>query len=180
MHIRIISGIYGGRTINAPSGHRTHPASERMRNAMFNSLGGLVDGATVLDAFAGSGSMGLEALSRGADHVTFVEKDRLAHKIIDENIELLGAEDFTKNIQAGVASWSERNPDKMYDIILVDPPYKDMQLSTVSRLFNHLKKNGVMVLSHIGSSEVLRPKNIVVVDNRSYGNAHLSYYRHED
>ena len=87
-------------------------------------------------------------------------------------------QNVTKNIKAGVAGWSENNLDKKFDLIFVDPPYHDMQFSTVSRLFYHLKKNGVMVLSHIGSSEVLKPEsNIVVVDNRSYGNAHLTYYR---
>ena len=177
MKIRLISGKYGGRSLTAPAGTKTHPAGERVRNAMFNSLGDLPINAEVLDAFAGSGSLGFEALSRGAKHVTFIEKDRIANKVISENIEYLGVEGETKNIKAGVAGWSENNPDKKFDLIFVDPPYHDMQLSTVSRLFSHLKNNGVMVLSHIGSSEVLKPKNIVVVDNRSYGNAHLTYYR---
>ena len=164
MKIRLISGQFGGRTLDTPSGNKTHPAGERVRGAMFNSLGDLPRNAEVLDAFAGSGSLGLEALSRGAKHATFIES--------------LGVQNVTKNIKAGVAGWSENNPDKKFDLIFVDPPYHDMQFSTVSRLFYHLKKNGVMVLSHIGSSEVLKPEsNIVVVDNRSYGNAHLTYYR---
>lgn len=180
MKIRIISGKFGGRWIDTPTGSRTHPMGERVRSAMFNSLGDMVEGADILDAFSGSGALGFEALSRGAKYVTFIEKDRIASKVISANIELLGVEGSTKNIKAGVAGWSENNPDKKFDIIFADPPYHDMQLSTVERLFSHLKNNGVMVLSHIGSSEVLRPKsNIVVVDNRSYGNAHLTYYRHE-
>lgn len=178
MKIRLISGQYGGRSIDTPPGNRTHPMGERVRSAMFNSLGAVVKDSTVLDAFAGSGSLGFEALSRGASHVTFIEKDRVAHKIIAENIAALGLHEWSKNIKAGVAGWSENNPDKQFDLIFVDPPYHDMQLSTVSRLFEHLKKNGVMVLSHIGSSEVLKPESkIVVVDNRNYGNAHLTYYR---
>lgn len=177
MKIRVISGKFGGRMLDTPVGKRTHPTGERVRNAMFNSLGSVVEGADILDAFSGSGSLGLEALSRGAKHVTFIEKDRIANKVISENIKMLGVENQTKNIKSGVSGWSENNPNQKFDLILVDPPYRDLQLSTVSRLFAHLKKNGVMVLSHIGSSEVLKPKNIVVVDNRSYGNAHLTYYR---
>ncbi len=177
MRVRIVSGEYGGRFINAPNNKTTHPASERMRSAVFNTLSERLPNSQVLDAFAGSGAFGLEALSRGAAFATFIEKDRVANKIISENIASLGVGQQCKNIKAGVAAWSENNPDKTYDIIFADPPYHDMQLSTVSRLFSHLKNNGVMVLSHIGSSEVLKPKNIVVVDNRSYGNAHLTYYR---
>ncbi len=178
MKIRLISGQFGGRTLDTPSGNKTHPAGERVRGAMFNSLGDLPRNAEVLDAFAGSGSLGLEALSRGAKHATFIEKDRIANKVISENIESLGVQNVTKNIKAGVVGWIEKKKKKKFDLIFVDPPYHDMQFSTVSRLFYHLKKNGVMVLSHIGSSEVLKPEsNIVVVDNRSYGNAHLTYYR---
>ena len=178
MKIRLISGKYGGRSLDTPPGDKTHPMGERVRNALFNSLGNIVVDAEVLDAFSGSGSLGFEALSRGAASVVFIEKDRVANKIINENIESLDLQTVAKNIKAGVAGWSENNLDKKFDLILVDPPYGDMQLSTVSRLFSHLKNNGVMVLSHIGSSEVLKPEsNIVVVDNRSYGNAHLTYYR---
>ena len=80
MNVRIISGKYGGRIIKAPDTARTHPMGERIRNALFNSIGSEVDDAKVLDVFAGTGAVGLEALSRGARSVTFVEKDRVAQK----------------------------------------------------------------------------------------------------
>ena len=78
MNVRIISGEFGGRKIEAPDGDRTHPMSERVRNALFTRLGEVVSGATILDAFAGTGSVGIEALSRGARQATFVERDRIA------------------------------------------------------------------------------------------------------
>ena len=84
MRIRIIAGRYGGRFIQAPPGNTTHPMGERVRSAMFNSLGEIVEGARVLDAFAGSGAVGLEALSRGAASVTFVERDRVAQRVLTE------------------------------------------------------------------------------------------------
>ena len=85
MNIRLISGIYGGRKIIAPGGSRTHPMSERVRNALFNSIGDEIVDADILDAFAGTGSIGLEALSRGAKRAVFVERDRLAQGILVEN-----------------------------------------------------------------------------------------------
>lgn len=155
--------------------------SERIRNALFNSLGDEVQGATVLDAFAGSGAVGFEALSRGADHVTFLERDRIAGKVIDKNIATLGCEEAARLIRASVAAWSDGNSDKRFDLIFADPPYHDTQFSTVKRLFTHLNVGGSMILSHPGKGETLSGvKGIVVVDNRSYGNASLTFFRREE
>jgi 16S rRNA G966 N2-methylase RsmD len=82
MFVRIIAGKYGSRKIEAPDNSRTHPMGERVRNAMFNSIGAEIDGKDVLDAFAGTGAIGLEALSRGARTITFVERDKIALKIL--------------------------------------------------------------------------------------------------
>lgn len=180
VQIRIISGRYGGRKIDAPSyeNSRTKPMGERIRNAMFNSIGSEIVDAKVLDVFAGTGAVGLEALSRGASHVTFVERDRLAQKILAGNIEKMGVESQTSIIRTSVANWLTTRDDETYDIILADPPYHDLQLSTVSQLFALLKPNGLMVLSHTGRGEGPNLENgIVVVDNRSYGNAYLTYFR---
>jgi 16S rRNA (guanine966-N2)-methyltransferase len=180
MYLRIISGTYGGRRIESPDNNKTHPMGERVRNAMFNSIGSKIQGAAVLDAFAGTGSIGLEALSRGASSATFVERDKIAIKILVNNIVLLGAEKESRVIKTSVNSWLDTNDEQKYDIIFADPPYNDLQLSTVSRLFGLLKPNGLMVLSHTGRGEVPNLENgIVVVDNRSYGNAHLASFRRE-
>lgn len=177
MNLRIIAGKYGGRHIDAAVSSRTHPMGERPRGAMFNSLSALTDGAQVLDAYAGTGAIGFEALSRGAAHVTFVEKDRIAQKVLLKNIEALGCEDETTVVRATVANWLDTYTGEAFDLIFVDPPYHDPQLSTISRIFDLLKPNGLMVLSHIGRSEVPTKTGVVVVDNRSYGNAHLTFYR---
>lgn len=179
MFIRIISGKFGGRKIDAPDNRRTHPMGERVRNAMFNSIADEIAGARVLDAFAGSGSVGLEAISRGAHSCTFVERDKIAQKILGKNVVSLGADEQSEIIRLSVNSWMESVNTDNYDIIFADPPYHDLQLSTVSKLFAILKPNGLMVLSHTGRGEVpnLNQLGIVVVDNRSYGNAHLTYFR---
>ena len=180
--IRVIAGKYGGRKIDAPdfSNSRTKPMGERIRNAMFNRIGEEIRGARVLDAFAGTGSVGLEALSRGASLVTFVERDKIAQKILQKNVLSLGAENESEIIRTTVNNWLETAEPEMYDIILADPPYHDLQLSTVSRLFGLLKPKGLMVLSHTGRGEGPNLENsIVVVDNRSYGNATLTSFRRE-
>jgi 16S rRNA (guanine966-N2)-methyltransferase len=177
MNIRIISGEYGGRLIDAPSGRRMHPMGERIRNAMFNSVGSEIRGGAVLDAFAGTGAVGFEALSRGAVHATFVERDKLLQKIIGGNIDRLGVADRSTLIRTSVTSWLNTSKAQQFDIIFADPPYHDPQLSTVTRLFDLLKPNALMVLSHPGKGEVPTKNGVVVVDNRSYGNADLTFYR---
>jgi len=180
MNVRIVSGKFGGRTIEAPNTSRTHPMSERVRGALFNSIATELADAEVLDAFAGTGAVGFEALSRGARHITFVEKDRIAQKVLAKNIATLGVEKTTTLIRASVASWCDTIEHKGFDIIFADPPYHDPQFSTVSRLFGLLKPGGLMILSHPGRGEEPTKPGVVVVDNRSYGNAHLTFYRRED
>jgi 16S rRNA (guanine966-N2)-methyltransferase len=132
----------------------------------------------VLDAFAGSGAIGFEALSRGAEFVTFIEKDRIASKIVSANCQLLGVNNgCAEVIKTTVSNWFETADKRQYDIIFADPPYHDEQFSTVKKLFDILKPNGLMVLSHTGKGEVPVQNGIVVVDNRSYGNACLTYFR---
>jgi len=181
MNVRLISGIYGGRKIEAPDTSRTHPMSERIRNALFNSIGAEVKDATVLDAFAGTGAIGLEALSRGAGHATFIERDKTAQQVLSKNIALLGVETTTTVIRTAVSTWLETQKDERFDIIFADPPYQDTQFSTVEQLFGLLKPGGLMVLSHPGRGEIpTKTGVIVVVDNRSYGNAFLTFYRRSD
>ncbi|MDQ5932159.1 MAG: 16S rRNA (guanine(966)-N(2))-methyltransferase RsmD [Candidatus Saccharimonadales bacterium] len=178
MNVRVISGKYGGRVLDAPSRRSTHAMSERARNALFNSLGQEMSGAKVLDAFAGSGSLGIEALSRGAASALFIEKDRVAAKIIQKNVHLLGISE-AKVIATTVSNWLDTAEVDEFDVIFADPPYHDTQFSTVSRLLGLLKPGALMVLSHPGKGEVPSKTGVVVVDNRSYGNLNLTLYRRD-
>ena len=153
---------------------------ERIRNALFNSIGDEIKGARVLDAFSGTGAIGFEALSRGAEHVTFIERDKLLQKILAGNIARLGVERNTNVIRTSVANWLSTTDSDPFDIIFADPPYHDTQFSTVARLLELLKPSALMVLSHPGKGEVLSQNGVVVVDNRSYGNADLTFYRRGD
>ena len=176
MKFRLIAGDLGGRNLQAPGTTATHPMSERVRNALFNIVGDEVIGASVLDAFAGSGALGLEAISRGAATATFVERDSRAIGSIEANVKLFKLEPRTKVLQADVAVWAKR-ANQRFDIILVDPPYDDTQLATVMALEKLLQPNGLMILSYPGSGEVPTANGVVVVDNRSYGTAALAFYR---
>ncbi len=179
MNLRIISGSVGGRIIAAPDGNRTHPMGERIRNALFNIIGDEIKGARVLDAFAGTGSLGIEAISRGAKHAIFLEKDGRAYETIVANITSLDIKDKTKSIKVPVASWITTYDDELFDIIFADPPYGDTQFSTVTKLMGLLKPGALMVLSQPGRDECPTRPGVVVVDNRSYGDATLVFFRLE-
>ncbi len=180
MNLRVIAGRFGGRTIAAPDGRGTHPMSERARGALFNSLGASVTNAVVLDAFAGTGALGIEAISRGARHATFIERDRRAQLVLADNIKTLDIADQSKLIKASVSAWVDTYDGRPFDLIFADPPYHDLQLSTVFLLMGLLKPGALMVLSHPGRHESPTKTGVVVVDNRSYGDAALTFYRLEE
>lgn len=173
--MRIIGGFYGGRIIKTPRGYRTHPMGERPRSALFNSLGD-ISGKVVWDAFAGSGSLAIEAMSRGASYALATERDPAAFKVTQANVLKLRVANLDV-VKASAQAWSKQNVDKKFDIIFCDPPYNDLQLSTVFALSNHLNPNGLMVLSYPGREDVPIANGVVVVDNRNYGDAALAYYR---
>lgn len=121
--VRVVAGDLRGRRIEAPVSEATRPTTDKVREAVFNALGsmGVIDGARVLDLFAGTGAMGIEALSRGADECIFVEKDRDALRILRSNIENLGLSDRSTVIAGDAASAAEHQRD--IDIVIADPPY---------------------------------------------------------
>lgn len=176
MKLRVIAGALGGRFFEAPLGKATHPMSERVRSALFNSLGD-IKGLTILDAFAGSGALGIEAVSRGAGHTLMLENNKHAQAYVEKNITALSLSGKIRLIKANCRMWSERNPDIKFDLILVDPPYWNMQLSTINLLTKHLKPNGLMVLSYPGRGETPAVSGVVVVDTKLYGDAALAFYR---
>lgn len=120
--MRVVAGALGGRTLIAPNGTSTRPTTDRVREAIFNSLGsaGVLEGALVADLYAGSGAVGIEALSRGAEHCVFVERDRSAVRIVGQNLEALGLTDRSR-VLSGDALAHVGTLD--VDIVFADPPY---------------------------------------------------------
>ena len=174
--MRIIAGNLSGREMKSPKGHRTHPMSEKVRGALFNSLGDISD-LRVLDAYAGSGALSFEAISRGAGYAQLIDKDFGAVKVISENVKSLGLEDKVKVTQANASSWSDNNLDKKFDLVFCDPPFDKLNLESVAKLTRHLNPNGLMVLSFTGRESVPTVNGVVVVDSRIYGDAALAFYR---
>lgn len=123
--LRVIAGRLGGRRLSAPRGRTTRPTADRVREALFSMLGG-IDGASVLDLFAGSGALGIEALSRGAEHALFVERDAAAVATLRGNLAQLGLEDSEARVRVGdalSALRAARRAGETYDLVFVDPPY---------------------------------------------------------
>ena len=123
--VRVVSGSARGRKLVAPDGAGTRPTPERVREATFNALGslGAVDGATVLDLFAGSGAMGIEALSRGAAHATFVESDAAARRAITANLATCGLAPAADVLAMSVERFIGGVGGRRWDLALLDPPY---------------------------------------------------------
>ena len=120
--MRIIAGALKGRTLAAPDWEGLRPTSDRLRETLFNVLAPRMAGARFLDAFAGTGAVGIEALSRGAAHVTFVEQDARAVRLIEANLERCGVKDRYAIIRTGFARAFAGGPPS-FDIIFLDPPY---------------------------------------------------------
>ena len=174
--MRIVSGVLGGRIFDSPGTHRTHPMSDRMRGALFNTLGD-ISGLTVLDAYSGTGALSFEAISRGAKHATAIDVDKDAYKTIFENTEKLGLRDDVLVLRKNISGWSRNHQQMKFDIVLADPPYTDIRPDVLERLLVHVKPGGVFILSWPGSEPVREMKASEIISHKSYGDAQLVFYR---
>lgn len=125
--MRIIAGTARGRKLSSPPGERTRPLLDRVREALFSILGARIEGARVLDLYAGTGSIGLEALSRGAVSCVFVERDRDALECLRENVSALGFLERSRIVRGRVEEQLLRPPEECYDAIFFDPPYAELR-----------------------------------------------------
>jgi 16S rRNA (guanine966-N2)-methyltransferase len=175
--VRIVAGSRRGHRIAAPKGAVTRPTSDRVREAVF-SIVGPVDGAAVLDLFAGSGAMGLEALSRGAASCVFVERDRDAARVIQANLEklrLTGATVVARD--AASALNDERARGRRYDLVLVDPPYEewDAHARTLDTLLAEVLSDNALVV--VETSDRVEPElPLDLVTTRRYGSARITVF----
>jgi 16S rRNA (guanine966-N2)-methyltransferase len=176
--VRIIAGEKKGHRIAAPKGRTTRPTSDFVRETAFNLIGP-VDGAAVLDLFAGSGAMGLEALSRGAASAVFVENDREACRTIDRNLDklrLTGARVVQQDALRALAA--EAAAGRRYDLVLVDPPY-EMFSSLQNRLSTYLpavlSDDGLVVVETDAKHEPELP-SLALRTSRRYGSARISLF----
>jgi 16S rRNA (guanine966-N2)-methyltransferase len=181
--VRIIAGSRKGARIFAPRGTDTRPTGDRVREAAFNLIGpGRAEDAKVLDLFAGSGAMGLEALSRGAAHATFVESDRDACRTINRNLDKLGLDDATVLCQdALTALRADARGGTRYDLVLVDPPYRrfsSLQNALIQHLPEILAPDGLLVVE-TAAEEVPELLPLAKRASRRYGAARLTIFEHQ-
>ena len=177
--MRIIAGSRKGARIFAPKGSDTRPTGDRVREAAFNLIGpGRVEDANVLDLFAGSGAMGLEALSRGAAHATFVESNRDACRTINRNLDKLGLEGATVLCQdALTALRADVRGVTRYDLVLVDPPYRrfsSLQNALIQHLPEILAPGGLLLVETAAEEEPELP--LQKRTSRRYGSARLTLF----
>ena len=177
--MRIIAGSRKGHTIHAPRGRDTRPTSDRVRENLFNIVGP-VDGATVLDLYAGSGAMGLEALSRGAAKAVFVERDADALRAIERNLDKLRLSGTILRQDAVTALATEAGAHRKYDLVLVDPPYEmypDVQPQLARYLPAVLAADGLVVVETDARVEPELP--LAQRTSRKYGQARITVYEAE-
>ena len=177
--MRIIAGTVGGRSIRAPKGAATRPTADRVREALFNILAARSDPPErALDLYAGSGALGLEALSRGCGRVTFVEQSTSACALIDENAAALGLRDHADILCKRVMDFVRAHQKERYGWIFVDPPYQSRELPRVLDNLGPLLAPGGLVVAEHSTHE--QPDEIhgglALADRRRYGQTALSFY----
>jgi 16S rRNA (guanine966-N2)-methyltransferase len=174
--VRVIAGRLGGRLFDSPGTERTHPMSDKMRGALFNILGDIED-LRVFDAFAGTGALSFEAVSRGAAQAVATEVDSAAQRVIAANIKSLQLGDHVQLVCASAEAWLQRNLEASFDIVLCDPPYTDLQVTVLERLAEVVAPGGLLVLSWPAGIEAPSLKHLSAIEQRAYGDAQLIFYR---
>ncbi len=175
MSIRVCSGIYRSRRIECPD-KGVRPTTDRVKQAIFSTLPLDITGTQVLDLFAGSGNLGIEALSRGASFVTFVDSSFICTKIIEKNIRSLTDPDHVRIIKSDVGSYIMKCRD-LFEFIFMDPPYnKGLASKLAPHVYSLVKTGGVLVIEHSPDEQIpIKPWKI-----RSYGDTMITYVTKED
>lgn len=174
--MRIVAGIFKSRIINAPDGLNTRPSSDKTRQAIYNVIAPYVYDANVLDIFAGSGALGLEALSRGAKKATFIDLDESAIKCINSNISMLSLKDKTNVIKGDYKQISSLK--EKFDIILLDPPYKLNVIDEIIQIINQqnlLSDYGIIVYESDALHQINKEIKGFEVKVKKYGIAHVNF-----
>jgi 16S rRNA (guanine966-N2)-methyltransferase len=167
--MRIVGGLFGGRRLVVPKDTRVRPTSDRVREAWMSILGEALDGARVLDLFAGTGALGLEALSRGASSATFVELNPPSLKALESNIAALGVDQRVTVHRGDALRFVQRLPVQAYDVVFADPPYTLNAAEQLVGLFRRQPFARILSVEH--RSEVELPGD----DTRRYGDTAITF-----
>ncbi|HUB68438.1 MAG TPA: 16S rRNA (guanine(966)-N(2))-methyltransferase RsmD [Candidatus Methylacidiphilales bacterium] len=180
MPLRVISGTAGGIHLKSPKRHLLRPTQDRIRQVIFSSLAEYVPGARVLDLYAGTGSFGIEALSRGASSATFVEQDVEAAQCIREN--LLHCRFHGEVRREDALSYLDKAPEEKFDLVFADPPYVKSRVllngeSLLNRVLPHLATDGIFILEHYARHQVQIALDWEIIRHRTYGETGLTFLR---
>lgn len=172
--MQVIAGRFKGTSLQAPKVSTTHPMGSREKLALFNRIAFLLPGATVLDAFAGSGALGIEALSRGAKTVVFIEKSAAALAVIRQNLARLPLppDQSYQLLHLDVVDFATKI---RFDLILADPPYQNYDPTPIAKLGQFLRSQGQLILSHPRSTAA-QVSGLQLQDSRHYAAAQISTF----
>jgi 16S rRNA (guanine966-N2)-methyltransferase len=177
--MRIIAGEHRGARIFAPPGRDTRPTSDRVRENVFNIVAPWVEGARVLDLYAGSGAMGLEALSRGAAAAVFVEADPGAVRAIERNLDKLGLRGATVvRLDATAALAQEAAAGRKYDLVLLDPPYAMTDFDALGRYLPTVLADDGLLVFETGTRTEPALGGLEVRTTRKYGSTRVTVFEH--
>ncbi len=178
--MRIIAGAFRGRLLRAPKGNRIRPTIDKVRESIFNIIAAEVAGAKVLDLFAGTGAMGLEALSRGAQFCCFADQGEEAVRLIRENIQLCGVQDRSRIIPGSAASAIRRlgSENELFDLIFMDPPYGKGLIEKSLQIIGEVARDDALVITEQhAKDEPPKVSGIWQKDReRRYGDTLISVY----
>ncbi len=186
--MRVITGRAKGKKLKPVPGDSTRPITDRTKEALFSILGNWIIEARVLDLFGGTGAVGIEALSRGAAHATFVDKSRMAIRVIGQNLRITGLTEKAQVRQADAFKFLAQSPppEQLFDLIYIAPPqYKEMWAQAVQmideRLEDWLLPDGAVITQiHPAEYEDLALQNLTLYDRRKYGSTLLCFYERRE
>jgi 16S rRNA (guanine966-N2)-methyltransferase len=178
---RVTGGELRGRGLRTRPGSQTRPTTALVREAIFNIIGDSIRGARVLDLFAGSGSVGIEALSRGAERVVFVDRERTCANIVTENLALTGLAQRAGVATAEAIDWLKAHPGDLtvFNLIVLDPPYHDAVLDRALALLDQtpLRPQAMVLVEHHRRDPLPPLRRLETVRSRDYGTTRLTFLR---
>ena len=184
--MRIVAGTFRSRHIEAPSGHMTRPTLDKVREAVFSALGGFFNGGRILDLYAGSGAIGLEALSRGMEQAVFCEKNRSAAAVLKSNIRSLHVEERTQVYPMAAIQALEKmhGNGECFDLVYLDPPYQWQENGKIMLYLEkwHLLAKDARVVLEAAKEDRYEAcyGHLVLYKEASYGITRIRYYRREE
>jgi 16S rRNA (guanine966-N2)-methyltransferase len=174
--MRIISGQVSGQLLKFPKSKKIRPATSKVREAIFSILAQKTEKSFVLDLYAGSGSLGIEALSRGAKEAVFVDENKDSILMIRQNLNKIGFSKFSKIKKTSIENFFKYNKEK-FDLIFVDPPWSQINLGIFLSMHKFLKQDGIIIFLHPKHFKIKNMNDLKIIDKRNYGDSGVTFFK---